>query len=220
MYYLQSLPFLYSGLSKDRYSWDSLIDFGKRYIISDHHEDENYSKICSKEMNKSIRSYMLRIVIMFTTFTIGYTKMNYATIALGIKTTSVEVKIPLTKEKSNYEFGMNYVLQTIIAAYGFFGYICMETAMELIMLAVASSPKLIKFEFQKMDTKIEKGLLNPLQVLFTFRNIVQQVMDVDRYECILITINLFIDFIYFQLHSHDGKLSSLAIFHCSTWICL
>lgn len=192
-----------------------MIDFGGKYLFSNHHEDENYIKICSEQMNNSMRSFMLRFMIMLTTFTIGYTKMNYATIVMGIKTTMLEVKIPFTEEKSNEEFLANYVLQTIIASFGFFGYFGMEIAMELMVIAIAISPKLITFEFQKLIEVIENGQLTPSQVCFTFRNIVQQVMDIDKYKSVLNTLKSYIFTVYsLDFFSSATKLYLQVFFIC------
>lgn len=144
------------------------------------HEDENYIDICSNEMDNSIKKFISRFVIMFSIFAIAITKIYYVTIFMGIKTTTTEVKIPFIEEKSNDDFLANIILQTILSSYGLFGFIAMEVGMELNALVVAISSKLIKFEFNKLDEWIERAKLSPMQLCTSLRNIVQQVMDVDK----------------------------------------
>lgn len=156
-----------------------MFDFAWIHIFPQQHENKTYTEICAKQMDICMKNFMSRMSLMFGVFSIGLFKMHYAMIFMGIKTTSVEVKLPFIEENSNNEFALNYLFQTIVFSFGLCVFFVVETSMELCMLVIAISPKLIAFEFRKMDENIEKGQSNPLQVHFTFRNIVQQVMDMD-----------------------------------------
>lgn len=82
-----------------------------------------------------------------------------------------------------------------------------EILMDFIVLTIILSTKLIKFEFRKLDDQIEKAQLTPLQVCCTFKNIVEQMMDIDRYKPALNIINSYIFTIYkYVFLTSDTKL--------------
>lgn len=132
-------------------------------------------------MDKSMRSFISRFMIMFCTFAVGICRLIYTNVFLGIKTTTTEFKMPFTEEKSDIEFTLNFLIQTVLIAYGLFGYIGMESAMEVAVVCVNTASQAIKYEFQKLDANIALRRFNDVQERLTFRNIVQQIMDADRY---------------------------------------
>lgn len=104
----------------------------------------------------------------------------YQHMSKGIKTTPLEVRIPFTEEKSNEEFLITFIIQCTLGVYGFVGYFSMEVGMELMFGVVNITPILIKHEFRKLDEKIKNNLFNRIQASVIFKNIVQQMMDVDE----------------------------------------
>lgn len=67
-----------------------------------------------------------------------------------------------------------------MGVYGTIGYFGMEIAMELFVGVMTISPKLIELEFQKLVKNIENNSINELQSRIIFRNIVQQITDIDE----------------------------------------
>lgn len=183
------MPLLVLAVSNSRRKLYTLVAFGGKYIFPDRHEDAKYTEICSKLMDDCMKSFLFKFLTIFGSFSIGMLKTYYASIVLGIKTTTTDAKFPFTGEKSSEEFLLNFILQNLIATFGFFGYFCMEGALRLIILVVNSAPQLIKYELRKLDDKIERNQIASLQIVTTFRNIVQQIMDADRYKSILNTFD-------------------------------
>lgn len=192
-----------------------MLDFGRTHLFPNYHEDERYYEICSVQIDICIKEFIQRFGIMMGTFVIGISRMNYATIFMGIKATCAEMKIFYIEEKSNSEFLVNYVIQTIIMTWGLFGYLVMEFVMQLGYLAIAISPKLITFEFQKLDDLFEKSKLTPSQVSIILRNITLQVMDIDRYT---VGSNLFwiihILCLFFLFFSYIVNMAYLLYWRC------
>lgn len=60
--------------------------------------------------------------------------------------------------------------------------------MELTILFGTASPKLVEYEFRKLDKEIEEARFDEVQVRRTFRNIVLQMTDYDMYESIFILV--------------------------------
>lgn len=165
------------------------MDFGGKYIFPKKHKDKKYIEISSQIIDKSMRSFTIRMVVMLGAFIFGMIRLLYANIFLGIKTTVTELKIPFIEAHSDDEFAINFVLQSLMLLYALLGYIGMEVAMELTILPGYATPKLVEHEFKKFDKMVEKSCSDEMQVRLTFRNILLQMMDYDKYEWICIESN-------------------------------
>lgn len=185
------MPLYFSALTKRRYEIHKGFEYAGRYIFQDDSEDMEYTKICSKFMDVAMKNFSIRMIII----TLSVVAMNigatYAFLFKGIKTTVVDVRIPFTEERSYEEFFGNIVVHLWMGIYGTFGYLALEIGMELLVGVVAMAPRLVEYEFRKLDKNIKKNRFNELQKRLTFRNIVQQIMDVDEY----------VDFLLFEWQS-------------------
>lgn len=169
-------------MSKGRYGLASWIDFGGRYIYPDNHDDEKYAEIISKQMDESMRGFVTRISVMLLAFVIGMSRILYMNAFMGETTTFTQIKFPFIEAESYNEFFVNFSLQAVFLTYGLFGYFGMEVGMEMVTLVVKLAPKIVEHEFQKLNKGIEDGHFDGMQIHLTFRNIVVQIMDTDRYE--------------------------------------
>lgn len=167
--------------SKGRYTAHSLVDFGGRYIYPDGHEDVEYNRICSNQIDATVKRFIVKMAMLFLSFGAGVTGPVYALLFYGINTTTIEVKFPYIEEKSDAEFIGNFLLQTMIASHGIIGYIGIEVAMGFFSDIVIILPKIAAHELNKLDISIENGHLNHAQVRLTVRNIVKQALDADEY---------------------------------------
>ncbi|XP_055296748.1 uncharacterized protein LOC129565663 [Sitodiplosis mosellana] len=111
------------AVTKQRFDLKSWIQFGGRYIYPNQHDDEKYIEICSKQVDRSMRNFLIRLAVM----------------------------------------------------------LAMEIAMEMVIVVMYTVPKLIEYEFQKLDEKLKESRSDMVNVHRTFRNIVQQIMDTDYY---------------------------------------
>lgn len=110
----------------------------------------------------------------------GVAATIYAYFVYGIKSTTVEVKIPFTDEKSNIEFIINMILQFTIFIHGFFIYLGIETIMDIFQNVAQFSPILIKSRLKQLEEMNEKGELSEAQVYHMFKDIVKQALDCDK----------------------------------------
>lgn len=124
------------AVTKQRFDLKTWIQFGGTYIYPNQHDDEKYMEICSEQLDRSMRNFLIRFVVMLGAFAIGMSRQMYANIFMGMKTTCMEVKIPYTDEKSNAEFAGNMFWQSILLTYAFFGYIGMKIAMEMVIVVM------------------------------------------------------------------------------------
>lgn len=150
-------------------------------MLRDDYEDIEYAEICSKSMDFSVNNFKKRMAIIglcVVAMTVG---PGYAYFIQDVNSTALDVRVPFTDEKSNKEFIASISVQLSFAIYGSFALIGMEIAMEIFVGVVSLAPKIVEFEFRKLDEKIEKNQFTKAQTQLTFRNIVQQIMDTDEY---------------------------------------
>lgn len=175
------MPFYFKALSKQRHDLHRGCLFSGQHILPNDFEDIEYTKLCSKFMDESLKNFIIRLII--TTF--GVFAMNiglwYAFFVKHIVATSLDVRVPFTEERSYGEFYVNISIHLSYLVCGSLGFVGMEIALELFMGVVSISPKLMEFKFRKLADKIEEKTFTELQTRVTFRNIVQQIMDIDRY---------------------------------------
>lgn len=173
----------YVSVTKDGAAlFRSLINFGGRYIHPNINEDNEYTEVCSKHINGTVRSFFIKMSLMLLSLQGSMIGPCYAYIMYGTKTTMTNVKIPCIAENSNMEFAVNLMLASTISIHGFIGYIGLEVAMAIFSDVVTIVPKLITLEFERMDSKIEKNGIFSLEFHYIFRNIIKQALDSDEYD--------------------------------------
>lgn len=175
-----------------------LVKFGGQYIYPNNKNDIEYSEICSNHFDKTIKSFLIKISLMYFSLYGSMIGPAYAYIKYGTKTTMTNVQIPFVDRNSNTEFFGNLILASIIGGHGFIGYIGLEVAMSIFSDAVTIMPKLVELEFQRMDDKIEKQQLSDYKLYLTLKNLIRQTLDSD--ECVS-------DFSLINFHDlHDNKI--------------
>lgn len=174
------MPYYYEAITKRRNEIHRGLVYGGRHIFKNDFKDIEYSEICSKQMDESVKNFLIRIVIISSSLAAVSSGPIHAYFFKGIKTTIIEVRIPYTDENSNGEFFGNMLVHMCISIYGSLGFVGMEIAMEIFIGVISIGPKLVAYEFRKMDENIKENLFTKLQFRLTFRNIVQQITDVDE----------------------------------------
>lgn len=101
-------------ISDNRYKYQSLIDFAGRYIYSDNQENVEYNEICSKQIDKTIRRFFIKMGIMGISASFSVIGPIHAYLAHGIKTSTTDLRIPFTEDGSNAEFFVSDDTFTII----------------------------------------------------------------------------------------------------------
>lgn len=163
----------------------SLVDFGGRCILPIKNEDDEYTKICSKQIDETVRSLIIKMIMMtlaMLSFNVG---PIYSYFANGTKTTMTNVKVPYTERYSNSEFMANVLLSGIIGIHGYIGYIGLEMSMALFSDVVTITPKLVEYQLNGLIVRNEKKTISQQDLSYSFKNIVKQSIDADEYlRCI------------------------------------
>lgn len=163
----------------------SLVDFGGRCIHPIKNDDSEYTKICSKQMDETVRTLIIKMIMMtlaMLSFNVG---PIYSYFVNGTKTTMTNVKVPYTERYSNSEFLANGLLSGLIGIHGFIGYIGLEVSMALFSDVVIITPKLVEYELNGLIVRNEKKTISQQDLSYSFRNIIKQSIDADEYlRCI------------------------------------
>lgn len=187
-FYFQYIPLLSQLLSKNRRKLHHFLEFSGQYIYRNDHRNTAYNRICSEQMDVSIKKCILKAILMTFGASGSAFSSCYSSFALGVKTTTVEFKFPFVAEKSATEFYINLVMQTIILFHGAFIYVGIEIGMEIFENFTAVSTKLIQNELIQIDDKNERRELSETQLRFLFRNILLQSSDCDRCVCAMLCV--------------------------------
>lgn len=208
MHLFQTAPLVFNVLSKTRYLVHSLVDYGGKYIYPDNHENTEYNRICSENIDATIRKFFTKITIIFLSFCATMIGPAHAYIYHGVKSTITELKFPFIEEKSNDEFIGNVAVQIGIGGIGLLAYTGIEIAVGLLDDVASISPKLVKNELKKFDALVKSKRLNELQIQYIFRNIVKQTLNSDEY-----------DFRYQSVSLGNRNIVFLWIFSASQFVC-
>lgn len=164
-------------LSNQRYLLHSLVSFGGRHIYRDHHDDNEYQRICSEYLDQSMRRFLTKTAFMLIGFLVAISGPVHAFIFDGIRTTTVEVAIPFVKEKSWTEFSVNIFLQSLYATHGAFFVLGSELTMEMFSNNIVISPRLIEHKLRKIISAKTENCMTPAQLDFAFVDMVRQCGD-------------------------------------------
>lgn len=174
------MPFYFVAISEKRHDIHRGALYSGQHILPNDFKHIEYTEICSKFMDESMKNFAIRLIIT----TLGVFAMNYgswhAFFIEHIVATSLDCRVPFTGERSYGEFYVNIAIHSSYLVCGSLGFVGMEIALELFTGVVAIAPKLIALEFRKLANKIEEKTFTELQIRVTYRNIVQQIMDIDE----------------------------------------
>lgn len=127
-----------------------------------------------------MRGFITEILIMFISYFAACTWPIYVYVLYGVKTTTVEVRVPFAGEKSDVELAVNVIMMTIIATYGGLAYIGMEVFNALCANIVNLLPVLVKCELKQLSDDYQKKSVTELELRIRFKNILEQSLDADK----------------------------------------
>lgn len=170
-----------SILSENRYKYQSLVDFAGRYIYPDNkHEDVEYSEICSKQIDISMRRFVVKLLLIALASPLAVCGPIYAYIIDGTLTSTTDLRIPFTEADSNAEFTINMFFQFNMYLHGGTMYLGVEVLVSIIENLMALQPCLVQFELGKLIEKQKSKKLSEHQICIHFKNIAKQVLDTEK----------------------------------------
>ena len=165
---------------KARLKLKCLILYGGRYIYRDNRDNTEYNRICSKQMDNTMRSFIIKMGAITVSFLFAVIGPLRAYIVYGIKTTTTDTRIPFCEPKSNAEFVVNFFIQSILASHGFFMYVGLEVLLSLFENVVNIAPQLVKNDLVNTIRLYEEKSLSEMEFRWRLKKIVLTCQDTDK----------------------------------------
>lgn len=160
----------------------SLLDFPGRHVY--HHDDcddMEHQKICSNYMDIFVKNFLIKMSMMVFGYTCAMMGPTYSYLIQGIRTTTIEVKVPFTEERSYVEFSINMSIQMSYAIVGGLEYIGLEIMMDLFRNVITIAPALVHYRLNKYIREYKDEMISEPQLRFAFTSIMKQAVDADEY---------------------------------------
>lgn len=133
-------------------------------------------------IDKSMNDFLTKMAAILIGYSVGLSGPTYAYFADGIRTTTFNLKVTLTDEKSSEEFAVNMFLQTYVATFGGCVIMILEIMMDLFRNVVEISPLLIEHRLRNVISAYSEQRISENELRSTIRDIEMQVIDYDWYE--------------------------------------
>lgn len=166
--------------SEVRKQWRFLISYGGRYIYLDDRRNNKYNRMCSDQIDATIRAFFTKIAIINFFFIFQQIGPTYEFIYYGIRTTLTELTFPFIPEDSNAEFVGNLIFQALALVLAGLAYVALEIAMQLANDLASIAPKLVQYELEIFRDMIDDTKLTKADLVPTFRNIIKESLNYDK----------------------------------------
>lgn len=178
------MPLIYNTLTSHRLilRWLTVEAIRQRiYPDNKNGADKIYYEMCSQQLDETIKKFIIKMVIIFSSASVGTSWYIFQNIHNGSKTTLTQIKFPFIFESSNAEFIANLLLQFVITVHGFLGYIGLEIGTTVKTDFITVSRKLLGYKLKSMDLQYEDGTLIDSQLFFELRKIIHVIRGYDKY---------------------------------------
>lgn len=182
---MQLVPFVVIMMTSARIHLQFLIRYAGYFIYADSRENTTFNRICSEHIDETVRSFFLKMGILYFFLLTSQSGPVYEYIKYGTRTTLTELKFPFVAEKSDNEFTGNVILQGAVGAFGGLAYVAIEIAMTLCDDVASILPKLVKYELEKFHDMFKNAKLTKAKKDSTFKVIVKHTLVADKYISIL-----------------------------------
>lgn len=180
LYCFQHLPITLGMVGKSRFTLNSLMNFGGKYIYRDNHERTEYNRICSEQMDSTVKSYIIKMGAIWISFVVCIINPTYVYFAHGIKATTPELHWPFCEPESNAEFTANLLLQVAVAVHAIMMYFHSEVFLSLFANVVTIVPRLTKLDLTYAIQLWKSKSISKLELYERFRNVTLQSLDLDK----------------------------------------
>lgn len=166
--------------TKVRFQLQAVFDFPGRYIYHDNHDKTEYNRICSLEMDETMRRFLFKMFTMIASVLISLIWPTYAYIAHGIRTTSTSLRIPFTAPNSDAEFIVNVILQTVILGHGAVAYYTIEVTTTVVENAVTVLPRLSTNDLAHTIRQYKDQTISGWEFRCKMNNFLKSACDLDK----------------------------------------
>lgn len=176
------MPLMHNALTKDRIIVQKFLTFPGYHIYPETEDDEDteYYEICSQQINASIKSFVIKMAMIFTSAFTALIWPTYQFLSQGIKTTATEMKFPFISENSDAQFIGNFVFQSIVLGHGLIAYIGLEVGMNICTDLISVTQNLLEYRLKMMDKDIQGKKKSLCDSQSLFRKCIQQIRTYNK----------------------------------------
>lgn len=138
------------------------------------------SEICSKNVIKTIKRFIVTIGLIFTSILIGLTYPAYIWYCGGKLFTLTGVLIPFVESGSNLDFTLNLTYQMCIAFITFNGFTCIQVYTAILMDTIKISTDISKKEMKKLSDYLEREKTSEMIIRKHLKKIFEQIKRMDE----------------------------------------
>lgn len=142
-------------MNKKRFMWKYMLDFAGKYIYRDDDRVTAYNSICSESLDQSMKTYLIIVIIVITSFTGAVCGPYYKFMTIGMQSTLYNLRLPFFEENPNAEFFINTCWETFNSFIGAIGLFNMEAAFTIVSDTITVSSKLCAMELNELSKCIE-----------------------------------------------------------------
>lgn len=155
------------------------MNFAGLHIYPDDNKRNDFHEICSKQMDKTMTSFLIKMANIFVSFLVALSLPVYDSIFLGGKQTTTMMRFFFTAEGSNVEFLCNCTLQQIIGVHAILLYVGLEVFMALIQDAITIAPIIAGHDLKQLCKEYRNGSISKAAARIKFMTIAQKSADAD-----------------------------------------
>lgn len=132
-----------------------MVNYGKKYIYNDNYDKNDYNKICSQNLDATLKRFIIIVSTVCFSFVIALIGPLYAYITHGTRHTHLSLRLPFIKKYSDSEFVLNLILQTWCGIAGFCGNLGIESGYNIIINAIRTTTELIEMDIGMLSINLE-----------------------------------------------------------------
>lgn len=130
---------------------NKVLNYGGKNIYNNNNDINLHNKICSQNMDKSLKRFIAVGSIVCLACGIALLGPVYSFVVNGNRSTLLSVRLPFIKKDSDLEFLLLLIVQALVGSYGFFGNNGLEAGYNLIINVIRITTELIQLNIRKMS---------------------------------------------------------------------
>lgn len=179
--FVQSATVYYEVISEVRFTTNKMVNYGKKYIHNDNSDENDYNEICSRNMDATLKRFIIIVSIVCLSFVIALIGPLYAYTIHGTRKTLLSVRLPFVEKDSDLEYMLNIILQTWSGIAGFCGNVGIECGYNIIISSIKVTTQLIEMDIKSLSNNLEAETLTKTQIKNKLSMIFQKIDHTDGY---------------------------------------
>lgn len=164
-----------------RFKVTKVLYYNKNYIFNDDHNESDYNRICSQNMDRTMKRFFIVTSIVILSFAIALVGPIYAYIKYGTRSTLLNLRFPFAEKNSDLEFILNLILQIWGGTAGICADIGIEVGYNLYINTIRLTVELIQSDIDVLSSDLEARILTKTQIKHQLLLIFEKIQHTDRY---------------------------------------